>query len=67
MFPESSLFPSAICCINVKIKIYKTVIVAVVRYGCETWSQALWEKRRLRVIENRVPSTIFSPKRGEII
>jgi hypothetical protein len=34
--------------------IYKTIILPVVLYGCETWSLALWEGHRLRVFENRV-------------
>jgi hypothetical protein len=38
----------------VKIKIYKTVILPVVLYGCETWSLALREEHRLRAFENRV-------------
>ena len=38
---------------NIKIKIYRTVILPVVLYGCETWSLTLTEIRRLRVCENR--------------
>jgi hypothetical protein len=38
---------------NLKIKIYKTVILAVVLYGCETWSLTLREEHRLRVFEYR--------------
>jgi hypothetical protein len=49
---------------NLKIKIYKTVILPVVLYGCETWSLALWEEHRLRVLENRV-LRIFGTKREE--
>jgi hypothetical protein len=37
-----------------KIKIYRTIILTVVLYGCETWSLTLREERRLRVFENRV-------------
>ena len=51
---------------NVKIKIYRTVILSVVLYGCETWSLTLREKRRLRVFENRVLRRIFGPKRDEV-
>jgi len=36
-------------------------------YGCETWSLALKEKRRLRVLENRVLRRIFGPKKDEVI
>jgi len=39
---------------NLKIKIYRTIILPVVLYGCETWSLTLREERRLRVFENRV-------------
>jgi hypothetical protein len=50
---------------NLKIKIYKTVILPVVLYGCETWSLPLGEEHRLRVFENRVLRKIFGPKREE--
>jgi hypothetical protein len=50
---------------NLKIKIYKTVILLVVLYGCETWSLTLGEEHRLRVFENRVLRKIFGPKREE--
>jgi hypothetical protein len=49
----------------VKIKIYKTIILRVVLYGCETWSFTLREEHRLRVFENRVLRRIFGPKRDE--
>jgi hypothetical protein len=39
---------------NIKIRIYKTVILPVVLYGCETWSLTLGEVHRLRMFENRV-------------
>ena len=51
---------------NLKIKIYRTVILPLVLYGCETWSQALRDERRLRVFENRVLTRIFGPKRDEV-
>ena len=47
-----------------KIKIYKTIILPVVLYGCETWSLTLREECRLRVIENRILRRIFGPKGG---
>jgi hypothetical protein len=50
----------------VKIKIYKTIILPVVLYGCETWSLTLREEHRLRVFENRVLKRIFGPKRVEV-
>jgi hypothetical protein len=50
---------------NLKIKIYKTVVLPVVLYGCETWSLTLGEEHRLRVFENRVLRKIFGTKREE--
>jgi hypothetical protein len=50
---------------NLKIKIYKTIILPVVMYGCETWSLTSGEEHRLRVSENRVLRKIFGPKREE--
>ena len=61
-----NLFSSNLLSKNLKIKIYKTVILRVVLYGCETWSQTLREERRLRVFENRVLRRIFGPKRDEV-
>ena len=51
---------------NLKIKIYRTIILSFVLYGCETWSLTLREERRLRVFENRVLRGIFGPKRDEV-
>ena len=51
---------------NLKIKIYRTIIVPLVLYGCETWSLTLREERRLRVFENRVLGKVFGPKRDEV-
>jgi hypothetical protein len=51
---------------NLKIRIYKTIILPVVLYGCETWSLTLKEEHRLRVFENRVLRRIFGPKRDEV-
>jgi hypothetical protein len=55
--PKSFVFPSYIK--NLNIKIYKTVILPVVLYGCETWSLTLGEEHRLRVFENRVLRKTF--------
>ena len=52
---------------NTKIKKYRTVILPLVLYGCETWSLTLREDCRLRVFENRVLRRIFEPKRDEVI
>jgi hypothetical protein len=49
-----------------KTKIYRTIILPVVLYGCETWSLTLREECRLRVFEKRVLRRIFGPKRDEV-
>jgi hypothetical protein len=51
---------------NLKIRIYKTIVLPVVLYGYETWSLTLREEHRLRVLENRVLRKIFGPKRDEV-
>jgi hypothetical protein len=51
---------------SVKIKIYRTIILPVVLYGCESWSLKLREECRLRVFENRVLRRICGPKRNEL-
>jgi hypothetical protein len=50
---------------NRKIRVYRTIILPVILYGCETWSLTLREEQRLRVFKNRVLRKIFGPKRGE--
>ena len=52
--------------INLKIKIYRTIILPVVLYWCETWSLTLREERRLGVFENRVLRRVFGPKRNGV-
>jgi len=51
---------------NLKIKIYRTIILPVILYGCETWLLILREECRLRVVENRVLRRIFGPKRDKV-
>ena len=51
---------------NLKIKIYRNIILPVVLYGCETWSLTLREEHRLRVFEHMVLRRIFGPKRDEV-
>jgi hypothetical protein len=48
------------------VKIYKTIILPLVLYGCQTWSLTLREDQRLRVFENRVLRRIFGPQRDEV-
>jgi len=51
---------------NLKIKIYRTIILLVVLYGCETWSLTLREERKLRRFKNMVLRRIFGPRRDEV-
>jgi hypothetical protein len=60
--PETSRLLSK----NLKIRVYKTTILPVVLYGCETLSLTLREEHRLRVFENRLLRRIFGPKRNEV-
>jgi len=60
------LLSSSLLSKNLKIKIYRTVILPFVLYGCETWSLTLRDEPRLRVFENRVLKRIFGPKRDEV-
>jgi hypothetical protein len=59
-----NLLPSHLLSKNLKIRIYKTIILPVVLYGCETWSLTLREEHSLRVFENKVLR--IGPKRDEV-
>jgi hypothetical protein len=61
-----NLLSSRLLSKNVKIKIYKTIILPVVLYGCETWSLTLREEHRHRVFENRVLRRIFGPTKNDV-
>ena len=61
-----NIFSSSLLSKNLKIKIYRTIILPVVLYGCETWWLTLRDERRLRVFENRVLRKVFGPKRDEV-
>jgi hypothetical protein len=54
-------------CINLNIRIYKTIILSVLLYGCETWSLILREEHTLMVVVNRVLKRIAGTKRDEVI
>jgi hypothetical protein len=60
-----NLLSSRLLSKNLKIRIYKMIILPVVLQGCETWSLTLREEHTLRVFENRVLRKIFGPKRDE--
>jgi len=48
------------------VNIYRTIILPVVLYGCETWSLTLRKDRKLRVFENMVLRRIFGSWRDEV-
>jgi len=60
-----NLLSSSLLSKNLNTKIYRTIILPVVLYGCETWSLTLREERRLRVFENRVLMIILGSRRDE--
>jgi len=61
-----NLLSSSLLSQNLKIKIYRTIILLLLLYRCETSSFTLREERRLRAFENRVLRRIFGPRRGEV-
>ena len=61
-----NLLSSSLLSKKLKIKIYRTIILPVVLYGCETWSLTLREERRLRVLENKALRRIFGPRRDQV-
>jgi hypothetical protein len=63
LYPHTYLLSSSLLSINIKIKIYRTIILPFVLYGYETWSFTLREELRLRVYEYRVLRRVFGPKR----
>ena len=61
-----NLLSSRLLSKNLKIKIYRIIILPLVLYGCETWSLTLREEMKLRVFENMVLRGIFGPRRDEV-
>jgi hypothetical protein len=61
-----NLLSSRLLSKDLKIKIYRTIILPMVLYVCETWLLTLREECRLRVFENRVLRRVFGPKRDEV-
>jgi hypothetical protein len=61
-----SLLSSRLVSRNLKVKIYKTIILPVVLYGCETWSLTLRDEHRVRVFENIVLRRIYGRKRDKV-
>src|SRR5215469_7267990 len=65
-YSVQNLLSSSLLSETLKIKIYRTIILPVVLYGCEILSLILREEHRLRVFENRVLRRLFEPKRDEV-
>ena len=65
-YSVQNLLSSILLFKNLKFKIYRTIILPVVLYGCETWSLTLREEHRLRMSENKVLRSIFGSKRDEV-
>ena len=65
-YSVEKLLSSSLLSKKLKVRIYKTVILPVVLYGCETWTLTLREEQRLRVFENKVLRKIFGAKRDEV-
>jgi hypothetical protein len=65
-YSAQNLLSSTLLSKNLKNKLYRTIILPVVLYGCETWKLTLREERRLRVFENRVLRRVFGSKRDEV-
>jgi len=61
-----NLLSSTLLSKNLKIKIYRNIILPVVLYGCKTWSLTMREERRLRLFENRVLRKVFGPNWDEV-
>ena len=61
-----TLLASSLLSKYLKIKIYRTIILPFVLYGCETWLPTLRKERGMRVFENRVLTKIFGLKRDEV-
>ena len=61
-----NLLSSRLLSKNLKVIIYRTIILPVVLYGCETWSLTLREERKLRLFEKMVLRRMFGPRRDEV-
>ncbi|KAJ4447311.1 hypothetical protein ANN_09315 [Periplaneta americana] len=60
------LLSSSLLSKNLKVRIYETVILPVLLYGCETWTPTLKEEHTLRVFENKVLRKIFGANRDDV-
>src|SRR5215469_15410588 len=65
-YSVQNLLSSSLLSKNLKIKIYRIIILPVVLYGCEIWTLTKREERRLGVFENRGLRRVFGPRRDEV-
>ena len=65
-YSVQNLLSSSLLFRNLKIKIYRITVFAVVLFRCDKWSLTLRDERRVRLFENRVFRRIFGPKRDEV-
>jgi hypothetical protein len=63
---EQNLLYSSLLPNKIQMKIYRTIILPFVLYGCETWSLTLGEECRLGVFENRWLRRMFGHRRDEV-
>ena len=61
-----NLLSSSLLSKNIKVKIYRTIILPFVLHGCETWSPTVSKEHRLRLFGNRVLGKIFGPMKDEV-
>jgi hypothetical protein len=61
-----NLLSSRLLSKNIKIKIYRTITLLVVLYGCEIWSLTFREEPKLRMFGNRELRRIFGPKSDNV-
>jgi hypothetical protein len=52
---------------NIKIEMYRPIILSVVFYGCKIMYLTLREEHRLTVLENGVLRKIFGPKKDRVL
>jgi hypothetical protein len=64
--PSRTFYLLFFCKKNIKMKIYKNMLLHVALYGCHAWSLILRVEHKLRVFDNRVLKGIFGPKRDEV-
>jgi len=61
-----NLLSSRLLSKNLKMMIYRTIVLPIVLYGCETWSLTWREESKLRVFENMALRRMFEPRRDEV-